>query len=133
VRNYFLIKNSKQHQADLRISSLVDAVELSTKNTIPSIELKAETQELAKSCELASARDSKDLDVAAAASEFNVTSATYIIQNLLTESSQSDVVTSISEAVSSLSITKKTARSQSTHSDLYDSSIKDLESENESR
>lgn len=133
MRNYFLIKNSKQHQADLCISSLVDVVELSTKNTILSIELKAETQELAKSCELASARDSKDLGVAAAASEFNVTSATYIIQNLLTESSQSDVVTSISEAVSSLSITKKTARSQSTHSDLYDSSIKDLESENESR
>ena len=133
MRNYFFIKNSKQHQADLRISSLIDAVELSTKNTIPSIELKAETQELAKSCELASARDSKDLDVAAAASEFNVTSATYIIQNLLTESSQSDVVTSISETVSFLSITKKTARSQSTHSDLYDSSIKDLESENEPR
>ena len=133
MRNYFLIKNPKQHQADLCISSLVDAVELPAKNTILSIELKAETQELAKSCELASARDSKDLGVAAAASEFNVTSATYIIQNLLTESSQSDVVTSISEAVSSLSITKKTARSQSTHSDLYDSSIKDLESENESR
>jgi len=133
VRNYFSIKNPKQHQADLRISSLIDAVELSTKNTIPSIELKAETQELAKPCKLASARDSKDLGVAAAASEFNVTSATYIIQNLLTESPQSDVVTSISEAVSSLSITKKTARPQSTHSDLYDSSIKGLESENEPR
>jgi len=78
VRNYFPIKNPKQHQADLRTSSLVDAVELPAENTIPSTELEAETQELAKPCELATARDSEYLGVAAAASEFNVTPATYI-------------------------------------------------------
>jgi len=133
VRNYFPIKNPKQHQADLRTSSLVDAVELPAENTIPSTELEAETQELAKPCELATARDSEDLGVAAAASEFNVTPATYITQDLLTGSPQSGVVTPTSEAVGYLPTTEKTARPQSTHSDLYDSSIKGLGSEDEPR
>lgn len=130
MRNYFPVEVREQHKTDLRTSGSVDAVELPAENIIPSTELEAETQERARPCELATAGDSEHLGVAAA-SEFNVTPAANTMQDSPTRSPLNGVVGPTSEAVGSETTTQKTARPQSTYSDLYNSSIKGLESEAE--
>lgn len=125
--NYFPIENEEEHRIGVRSSVSAEGVELPAESIVPRTELRAKTLAEAKPVELATTRDWECLGVTAAR-ESTLATETNVFPDSPAGRFQSGVETPTNEAVRSLTTTEETARPQSTHSDLYDSSIKGLES-----